>query len=914
MSDSNVQTNSNNNTPQGKLLDSNRNLNLTKGSGPYIGTVMGPVDDNFMGKLHCWVPDVTNTDQQDINGWVPCSYASPFYGITNVVNPDDPADVTNTSQSYGMWFVPPDVGVQVLVVFANNDPSKGFWIACIPSQLQNHMIPGIAHRGTTTKSAPTLEPVTEYNKNKLKGPPTPNTTTANTDVTPTHLLQQTVLETQGLSGDQARGVTTSSARRETPSNVYGISTPGPVIKRKHSTPGPGIAYNTVTGRKGGHQFVMDDGDLEGHNQLIRIRSSNGGQILINDSIGAIYVINQQGTAWIEMTNGGRIDVYGKDAISLHSETDINLTADNNINMLASNSFNLVSPSINMEGVDIKMYGKGSIRHNTPNYIISADSLPFNTANGAGGGSSSSPGTGIRMSSSQAVEIVADGNLYLQSGANIEQVATGKIVMSASGNLALNADGQLQLNGVGGIYEEAKPGVGTIQQFVKDVDKDFTDGDTRGDTHPVTKWEGKKNWHEGAADKPSHSLQAQRTAEVVDIPKPFTSGTDSSHIEITPQHEPWSGHEVLFKGGGGGASAAALAPSAGAGSGAGAGNNTSDIAPTATTSTATVSTSSSNSGAAAGTPQTSSPSAPEVPASINPPVPPSAAPTGSPSEAIATVSESSLPDGEPTTATGGGYNIKSITAVASVAGFVEPQLPVAMAQMIADIGIDWAPFREACAARLTNGRYTVVNNKGRMGRYTVGPKTLFKFGILNTELDSATATKEQVSDPGIWSTPDQELKSVYADNKAIFSNPGSPQLAPGSLEGYLKDTALQEKIFLHATHYTYTLYYKYGLFSNTTPKSEIAGWLATWLLAGPGEFNNLPGKRFIYGNGITSAQLQTAISGPMGGGLAGLFAWWKLAGNDPTQAPGLDPLGKNAYSYYLIGSQSQPAGQLKTIPR
>ena len=54
-------------------------------------------------------------------------------------------------------------------------------------------------------------------------------------------------------------------------------------------------------------------------------------------------------------------------------------------MLASNSFNLVSPTINMEGVDIKIQGKGSIRNKTPNYIISADSITFNTANGAGGG-------------------------------------------------------------------------------------------------------------------------------------------------------------------------------------------------------------------------------------------------------------------------------------------------------------------------------------------------------------------------------------------------------------------------------------------------------------------------------------------------------------------------------------------------
>ena len=53
---------------------------------------------------------------------------------------------------------------------------------------------------------------------------------------------------------------------------------------------------------------------------------------------------------------------------------------------------------------------------------------------------------------------------MQAGANIEQVATGKIIMAASGNLALNADGQLQLNGVGGIYEETKAGAGTIGNY------------------------------------------------------------------------------------------------------------------------------------------------------------------------------------------------------------------------------------------------------------------------------------------------------------------------------------------------------------------------------------------------------------------------------------------------------------------
>ena len=73
-----------------------------------------------------------------------------------------------------------------------------------------------------------------------------------------------VLETQGLLFDEARGTTTSSARRETPSMVFGFNTPGPLDKRDGSpkvSVGPSedkvdIPYN----RLGGSSLVMDDGD------------------------------------------------------------------------------------------------------------------------------------------------------------------------------------------------------------------------------------------------------------------------------------------------------------------------------------------------------------------------------------------------------------------------------------------------------------------------------------------------------------------------------------------------------------------------------------------------------------------------------------------------------------------------------
>jgi outer membrane protein OmpA-like peptidoglycan-associated protein len=82
---------------------------------------------------------------------------------------------------------------------------------------------------------------------------------------------------------------------------------------------------------------MDDGDITGNNQLVRLRSSSGHQILLNDTIGVVYIANAEGSAWIEMTASGKIDIYAGDSVSIHSEGDFNFKADRNINLEAGQS-------------------------------------------------------------------------------------------------------------------------------------------------------------------------------------------------------------------------------------------------------------------------------------------------------------------------------------------------------------------------------------------------------------------------------------------------------------------------------------------------------------------------------------------------------------------------------------------------
>jgi len=56
----------------------------------------------------------------------------------------------------------------------------------------------------------------------------------------------------------------------------------------------------------------------------------------------IYIINSQGTSWIELTNNGKIDIYSKDSISIHSENDFNFKANRDINIEASGNINIKS--------------------------------------------------------------------------------------------------------------------------------------------------------------------------------------------------------------------------------------------------------------------------------------------------------------------------------------------------------------------------------------------------------------------------------------------------------------------------------------------------------------------------------------------------------------------------------------------
>jgi len=353
-------------------------------NGPYLARIVGHLDPSLMGSLEVTLlREQGNTVGDDNQSYV-VRCAMPFFGYTafEFMGQNDASKKTidgynDTQKSYGMWFVPPDIGVNVLVFFVNGDPSQGYWMGCVPGKFINNMVPAIA--GSTEvdmdsddkKKYGTKQPlpVAEINK-KL------NTKTQTIDPDKikkvVHPIADRFLE-QGLLEDDTRGVVTSSARREAPSAVYGISTPGPLDKRpgaKKSLIGKqeDLTQTTVpVSRLGGTQFVMDDGDeryqrkksakegpveyadvLAGekgdptipYGECLRLRTRTGHQILLHNSEDLIYIGNARGTTWIELTSNGKIDIYAKDSVSVHTENDLNIRADRDINLEAGRNINM----------------------------------------------------------------------------------------------------------------------------------------------------------------------------------------------------------------------------------------------------------------------------------------------------------------------------------------------------------------------------------------------------------------------------------------------------------------------------------------------------------------------------------------------------------------------------------------------
>jgi hypothetical protein len=388
--------------------------------GIYTGVVEFNKDSSRTGKVSVYISEFNRDPTQRL--LFDAMYTSPFYGLSDPVhsNADDITQDRNARTSYGMWTPPPDVGNTVLVSFADGLLSKPFIMGHAMVTPYNQMVPGIAG-GPSFQGGPFNTPTVEKNQYDTD-------TKNNGKLRPIfHDFAENITK-QGLINDPLRGATSSSARRETPSEVLGILSKGP--RDDEGRPiGPG------------HQFIMDDAP---ENSNIRVRTGGGNQILLDDTTGCIYVINKTGTAWFELDRNGNINFFGEGSMSIRSKGDFNLRADKNINIEAGNDVNIKATGDNSEvagylGISGKLGALGvpplgtggNLRfHSAADTSIHATLNAQITAN-AGDLQINSAGR-LTLTSTTSAAIQSQGFTTVQASGKVDVLAGGAATLSAGG--------------------------------------------------------------------------------------------------------------------------------------------------------------------------------------------------------------------------------------------------------------------------------------------------------------------------------------------------------------------------------------------------------------------------------------------------------------------------------------------------
>lgn len=380
-------------------------------AGPFIARVVNNLDTDYMGTIRVQIMHEGSNGSQTPGEIIPARYMASYWGNTGAQFNGNADTFQDTQTAWGVWVPTPDIGTQVVVIYIEGNSKNAFWIGAFADKNRNFMVPGAAATSFNSEDQSNRLPVAEFNKNtntETKGP-------ATNIIKPKHLLAD-VFTKQGVIKDDVRGITTSSARRETPSRVFGISTPGPIdlTSPRKTINSAETAIQTWVSKLGGSTFVMDDGDLKyvrktfadqgppeyvkvdsgsgeqtvPHNELVRIRTRTGHQILLHNSEDLIYIGNAKGTTWIELTSNGKIDIFAEDSISIHTKVDLNIKADRDINLDAGRNFNVKAKKAHVEGTagvellsnsDTKITSLGNLYlKTTANHIEQAAKIYMNT--------------------------------------------------------------------------------------------------------------------------------------------------------------------------------------------------------------------------------------------------------------------------------------------------------------------------------------------------------------------------------------------------------------------------------------------------------------------------------------------------------------------------------------------------------
>lgn len=304
--------------------------------GHTIGVVMDVDDPLQMGRLRIFCPDL-NDDPKKPQHLPWAIYVSPFGGsIRNSEHakghdPSTPHKSEGVTQ-YGFWAIP-ELGANVLVSTVNGDSRKRVWLGCL---YENQEVGGL------------FNGVYDWEAGEDGGPDGPFSAPE-----PDFPSDDTKNKIQPLYNNQAEAfVDKTSPEWKTRGADYSLAVNVDIDKKgTHEELADNEKFEWVKDKLGAsgydwtsfkklgsylsskmigfvspglHSISFDDRPF---NSRIKLRTTAGHQIILDDTNERIYVSTFKGKSWVELDTAGNIDIFTERNISMRAKEDINFSTD-----------------------------------------------------------------------------------------------------------------------------------------------------------------------------------------------------------------------------------------------------------------------------------------------------------------------------------------------------------------------------------------------------------------------------------------------------------------------------------------------------------------------------------------------------------------------------------------------------------
>ena len=281
-----------------------------------IGIVKNNADEAQHGRLQIFIPsiDSLNYELEDLP-WA--SYISPFGGTTVDFKAGRGQSTIPGVSAYGFWAIP-KTNAQVLCGFMEGDPNVRFWMGCMYMPELNRTMPSNIDPLKTEIDESGVYPQQEIPHYAI------NLKDAGLDPGTMHYRTR---------GGYERSVSHPSNKNKNKPTDNGYA------PKPHQTDKADSQAICLTS-PGRHYFVMSDVD---EYCRIRLKTTEGSQIIFDDTNERIYISTAKGRNWVELDEtNGRIYIYSDSKVNIRSKNDINMYSDENINIVANKRVNIRS--------------------------------------------------------------------------------------------------------------------------------------------------------------------------------------------------------------------------------------------------------------------------------------------------------------------------------------------------------------------------------------------------------------------------------------------------------------------------------------------------------------------------------------------------------------------------------------------